>query len=143
MREYIPPSLPTICNLKSTIFHFGVDLLYSTTEPQYDLASLASPKWEMASSFSWTSILKSPTSSTLCFCDSTLAKLNQVKLCETEFCITKFYFVWYTQQLIVADTNFSLPRSSSYTHQVSNCPSNLVTTPSSSIDLISKSVPHL
>ena len=37
--------------------------------------------------------------------------------------------VWYNQQLIVADTTFSVPRSSSYTHQVSNCPSNLVTTP--------------
>ena len=48
--------------------------------------------------------------------------------------------VWYTQQLIVADTTFSVPRSSSYTHQVSNCHSNLVTTPTSSIDLTSKSV---
>ena len=57
--EYIPPSLPTLCNLKSTMFHFGVDLLYSTTEP--DLPSLASPKGEMASSFSWTSFFKSPT----------------------------------------------------------------------------------
>ena len=28
--------------------------------------------------------------------------------------------VWYTQQLVVADTTFSVPRSSSYTHQVSN-----------------------
>ena len=55
----------------------------------------------------------------------------------------KFYFVWYTQQHIVADTIFSAPRSSSYTHQVSNCHSNLVTTPSSSIDLTSQSVPHL
>ena len=96
--EYIPPSLPTLCNLKSTMFHFGVDFLYSTTEPQHDLPSLASPKGEMACSFSWTSIFKSPTSSTLCFGDSRLAKLNQVKLlCETEFCITKSYFGWYIQ----------------------------------------------
>ena len=88
--EYIPPSLPTLCNLKSTMFHFGVDLLYSTTEPQHDLPSLPSPKREMVSSFSWTSFFKSPTSSTSCFGDSTLAMLNQVKLlCETEFCITK------------------------------------------------------
>ena len=72
------------------MFHFGVDLLYSTTELQHDLPSLASPRREMASSFSWTSFFKSPTSSTLCFGDSTLAKLNQVKLlCEIEFCITK------------------------------------------------------
>ena len=34
--EYIPPSLPTLCNLKSTMFHFGVDLLHSTTEPQHE-----------------------------------------------------------------------------------------------------------
>ena len=56
---------------------------------------------------------------------------------------SKFYFVWYTQQLIVADTTFSVPRSSSYTHQVSDCQSNLVTTVSSSSDLTSKSVPNL
>ena len=93
--EYIPPSLPTLCNLKSTMFHFGVDLLYSFTRPQHDLPSLASAEGEMASSFSWTSFFKSPTSSTLCFGEPTLAKLNQVKLLhETEFCITKFYFVW-------------------------------------------------
>ena len=48
--EYIPPSLPTLCNLKSTMFHFGIDLLHSTTKPQHDLPSLASPKGEMASS---------------------------------------------------------------------------------------------
>ena len=64
-------------------------------------------------------------------------------LCETEFCITKSYFVWYIQQLIVADTTFSVPRSSSYIHQVSDCHSSLVTTPSSSIDLTSQSVPYL
>ena len=51
--------------------------------------------------------------------------------------------VWYTQQLIAADTTFSVPRSSSYTHQVSNCHSNLVTTPASSINLTSKSVHSL
>ena len=78
--EYIPPSLPTLCNLKSTMFHFGVDLLHSTTEPEHDLPSLASPKGEMASSFSLTSLFKSPTSSTLYYGDPTLAKLDQVKL---------------------------------------------------------------
>ena len=51
--------------------------------------------------------------------------------------------VLYTQQLIVADTTFCVPRSFSYTHQVSDCHSNLVTTPASSIDLISKSVHYL
>ena len=88
--EYIPPSLPTLCNLKSSMYPFGVDLLYSTTEPQHGFPSLASPKGEMASSFSWTSVFKSPTSSTLCFGDPTLAKLDQIKLlCETDSCITK------------------------------------------------------
>ena len=58
-----PPSLPTLYNLKSTMFHFGYHLLHSTTEPQHDLPSLASSKGEMASSFSWTSLFKSPTSS--------------------------------------------------------------------------------
>ena len=51
--------------------------------------------------------------------------------------------VWYTQWLIVADTTFSVSRSSSYKHHVSNCHSNLVTTPASSIDLTSKSVHSL
>ena len=140
--EYILPSIPILCNLNPTMFHFGVDLLHSTTEPQHALPSLASPKGEITSSFSWTSFFKGLTSSTSC--DPTLANLNQVKLlCETEFCITKSYFVWYIQQLIVADTTFSVPRSSSYTHQVSDCHSNLVTTPSSSIDLTSESVPDL
>ena len=98
----------------------------------------------MESSFSGTIFFKSHTSSTLCFGDSTLAKLNQVKLlCETEFCITKSYILWYTQQFIIADTIFYVPRSSSCTHQVSDCHSNLVTTPSSSIDLTFQSVAHL
>ena len=79
------------------MFYFDVDFLHSTMEPQHDLPSVASAEGEMASSFSWTGFFKSPTSSTLSFGDSTLAKLNQVKLlCETEFCITKSYFVWYS-----------------------------------------------
>ena len=47
---------------------------------QHDLSSLASPKGEMKSSLNWTSPFKSPTSSTLCFGEPTLGKLNQVKL---------------------------------------------------------------
>ena len=34
----------------------------------------------MKSTFSWTSVFKSPTSSTLCFGEPTCGKLNQVKL---------------------------------------------------------------
>ena len=71
------------------------------------LSNLAPPKGEMKSSFSWTSLFKSPTSSTLCFGEPTRGNLNQVKLLcsissstlwdhalaksnqETELCITK------------------------------------------------------
>ena len=76
----------------STMFHFGVDLLHSTQGTQHDLSSLASPKGEMTSTFSWTSFFKSPTSSSLCFGDPTLAKINQVisvSMCETVLCATK------------------------------------------------------
>ena len=50
-----------------------------------DLSSLIPPKGEMESSFSWTCSFKSPTSSTLCFGEPTLGKLNQ----ETNFYMTK------------------------------------------------------
>ena len=50
-----------------------------------DLPSLTTPKGEMESSFSWTCPFKSPTSSTLCFGDPTLGKLNQ----ETDSYMTK------------------------------------------------------
>ena len=127
LEEYIPPSIPTFYTLKSPMFRFGVNLLSSTAEPQHDLPSVASPKGKMASSFSWTSSFKSPTSSTSWFGEPTLTCRAQSS--ETQFCITKFYFVWYTQQLIGADTIFYVPRSSSYKHQFSDCQSNLVTTP--------------
>ena len=45
-----------------------------------DPSSLAPPKGEMESSFSWTYLFKSPTSSTLCFGEPTLRKLTQIKL---------------------------------------------------------------
>ena len=50
-----------------------------------DLSSLIPPKGEMKSSFSWTCPFKSPTSSTLCFGEPTLGKLNQ----ETDVYMTK------------------------------------------------------
>ena len=46
-----------------------------------DLSSLIPPKGEMERSFSWTCPFKSPTSSTSCFGEPTLGKLNQ----ETDF----------------------------------------------------------
>ena len=58
------------------MFHFGVDSHSFTKEPQHDSTSLASPKGEMESPFSWNSFLKSPRSTTLCFGEPTLAKLN-------------------------------------------------------------------
>ena len=108
-----------------------------------DLSSLAPPKGEMESSFSWTYPFESPTSSTLCFVQPTLRKLNQVKLLcnsisstlcdftlgklnqEIEFHITKH------TPLVHTGTPFSMPNSSSGTNRVSDCHSSLVTTSSS------------
>ena len=42
-----------------------------------DLSSLIPPKGEMKSSFIWTCPFKRPTSSTLCFGEPTLGKINQ------------------------------------------------------------------
>ena len=50
-----------------------------------DLSSLIPPKGERKSSFSWTCPFKSPTSSTLCFGEPTLGKINQ----ETDVYMTK------------------------------------------------------
>ena len=58
-----------------------------------DPSSLGPPKGEMESSFSRTCPFKSPTSSTLCFGEPALGKLNQ----ETEFYINQTYakiFFW-------------------------------------------------
>ena len=104
-----------------------------------DLSSLAPPKGEMESSFSWIYPFKSPTSSTLCFgettlmvkllcilisstvCDFALGKLNQ----ETEFYITKH------TPLVNTRTKFYMPKSSSGAKRVSDCHSSLVTASSS------------
>ena len=71
-----------------------------------DLSSLIPPKGEMESSFSWTCPFKSPTSSTLCFGEPTLGKLNQ----ETDFYMTKH-----------------MPKPSSGANRVSVSRSSLVT----------------
>ena len=108
--KYNPPSLPTLCNLLSTMFHFSDDYPYPTKGTLHDLPSLASPEGEMGSSFSWTILFKSPTSSTLCFGDPTLAKLNQVKLlCETEFVSPSTFF--FVTLLFILELHFcSHPR---------------------------------
>ena len=71
-----------------------------------DLSSLIPPKREMKSSFSWTCPFKSPTSSTLCFGEPTLGKINQ----ETDFYMTKH-----------------MPKPSSGANRVSVSHSSLVT----------------
>ena len=45
---------------------------------KHDLSSLAPPKGEMKSSFSWTCLFKSPTASTLCFGEPILGKLCSI-----------------------------------------------------------------
>ena len=108
--------------------------------PKHDLYSLAPPKGEMKSSFSWTS-------STLCFGEPTLGNLNQVKLLcsissrtlwdptlaksnqETELCITKH--IPLCDSAGHTGIPFSTPRSSSESNRVSNSHSSLVSTPSS------------
>ena len=71
-----------------------------------DLSSLILPKGEMKSSFSWTCPFKSPTSSTLCFGEPTLGKINQ----ETDVYMTKH-----------------MPKPSSGANRVSVSHSSLVT----------------
>ena len=108
-----------------------------------ELSSLAPPKGEMESSFSWTYPFKSPTSSTLCFCEPTLIKLYQIKLLcnpisstlcdftlgkinqETAFYITKHTPLDHT------GTQFFMPKSSSRINQVTDCHSSFVTSSSS------------
>ena len=101
----------------------------------------------MKSSFSWTSLFKSPTSNSLCFGEPTLGKLNQVKLLcslssstlwdstpaklnqEIKLCITKH--IPLCDSSVHNGISFPTPRSSSETNRVSNSHSSLVTTPSS------------
>ena len=71
-----------------------------------DLSSLIPPKGEMESSFSWKCPFKSSTSSTLCFGEPTLGKLNQ----EADFYMTKH-----------------MPKPSSVANRVSVSHSSLVT----------------
>ena len=71
-----------------------------------DLSSLIPPKGEMKSSFSWICPFKSPTSSTLCFGEPTLGKINQ----ETDVYMTKH-----------------MPKPSSGANRVSVSHSSLVT----------------
>ena len=100
-----------------------------------DPSSLAPPKGETESSFSWTYLFKSPTSSTLCFGEPTLRMLNQVKLlCNpTSSTLCDFTLGKLNQEtgfLVHTGTPFSMPKSSPGKNRVSDCHSSLVTTPS-------------
>ena len=77
---------------------------------KHDLSSLASPKRKMKSSFSWTNVFKSPTSSTLCFGEPTLRKLNQVKL----FCKLSHQTLYVTQHLGSSIKKLSLVSPSTF-----------------------------
>ena len=145
-------------NYKWTInLHDGYPLFQVMTQEGYitpplhilkhDLSSLAPPKGEMKSSFSWTSLFKSPTSSTLCFGEPTLGKLNQIKL----LCSISSSTLWdptlakLNQEIklcihlcdssVHTGTPFSVPSSSSETNRVSDRHSSLVTASSSRVIL--------
>ena len=96
-----------------------------------DLSSLVPPKGEMESSFSWTY-----PSSTSCFGEPTLRKLNQVKLLynPTSSTLCDYTLGKLNQEtgvLVHTGTPSPMPESSPGTNRVSNCHSGLVTTPSS------------
>ena len=97
-----------------------------------DLSCIASPKGEMKSTFSWTILSKTPTSSTLCFGEPTLAELNheptlassimnlhlQCSIKKLELCITKH--IPLCDSVVHTGTTLSVSRSSSETSQVSD-----------------------
>ena len=90
-----------------------------------DLSSLVPQKGEMESSFSWTYPFKSPTSSTLCFGEPTLRKLNQVKLLcnptsSTLCACTLGKLNQETGFLVHTGTPSSMPKSSPGTNRVSD-----------------------
>ena len=89
-----------------------------------DLSRISSPKREMKSTLGWTRLSKTPTSSTLCFGEPTLEKLDQ----ETECCIT--IHITFGDSVVHTGTTLSIPSSFSETSRVSDCHSSLVTTPS-------------
>ena len=60
-----------------------------------DLSSLAPPKGEMESSFSWTYPFKSPTSSTLCFGENLYLK-SSTKL---NYCVIPYHALYVTSHL--------------------------------------------
>ena len=101
-----PVTLPYRPDPGEHILGMSSSLTTLVERDKLDLSSLVPPKGEMESSFSWTCSFKSPTSSTLCFGEPTLGKLNQ----EINFYMTKH-----------------MPKPSSGANQVSVSHSSLVT----------------
>ena len=97
-----------------------------------DLSSLVPPKGEMESSFSWTYPFKSPTSSTLCFGEPTLRKFTQVKLLCNPISSTLCGFTLGKHN---QETESHITKHTPLVNRVSDCHSNLVTTPSSRLIL--------
>ena len=97
-----------------------------------DLSSLAPPKGEMESSFSWTYLFKSPTSSTLCFGEPTLRKLTQVKLLCNPISSTLCDFTLGKHN---QETEFHITKHTPHVDRVSDCHPSFVTTPSSRLIL--------
>ena len=93
-----------------------------------DLSSLVPPKREMESSFSWTYLFKSPTSSTLCFGEPTLTKLTQVKLLCNPVSGSLYGFTLGKHN---QETEFHITKHTPIVNRVSDCQSSLVTTSSS------------
>ena len=96
-----------------------------------DLSSLAPPKGEMESSFSGTYPFKTPTSSTSCFGEPSLRKLNQVKLMSNPISSTLCDFTLgkLNQETEIYITKH-MPKSPSGTNRVSVSHSRLGTTSS-------------
>ena len=97
-----------------------------------DLSSLVPPKGEIESSFSWTYLFKSPTSSTLCFGEPTLRKLTQVKLLCNPISSTLCDFTLGKHN---QETEFHITKHTPLVNRVFDCHSSLVTTPSSRLIL--------
>ena len=97
-----------------------------------DLSSIVPPKGEMESSFSWTYLFKSPTSSTLCFGGPTLRKLTQVKLLCNPISSTICDFALGK---LNQETELHITKHTSLVNRVSDCHSSLVTTSSSRLIL--------
>ena len=120
-----PMTLPYPPDPGEHVMERSVTLRALVERNKLDHSSLSPPKREMKSSFSWTYLFKSPTSSILCFGDPTLRNLNQVKLLCNPTSSTLYDFTLgklnqETGFLVHRGTPSSLPKSSPGTNRVSD-----------------------